>query len=45
MIVTGLVCMLVWRYGLGLSGSIYDVLPGMAGSFLFYLLRRERSQA
>ena len=45
MIVTGLVCMLVWRYGLGLSDSIYDVLPGMAGSFLFYLLRRERSQA
>ena len=32
MIVTGLVCMLVWRYGLGLSDSIYDVLPAWPGA-------------
>ena len=34
--------MLGWRYGLGLSDSVYEVLPGMAGGFGFYLLMRSR---
>ncbi|HSF16996.1 MAG TPA: sodium/proline symporter [Vicinamibacteria bacterium] len=42
MISTGLLCMLAWRYGLGLSDSIYDVLPGMAGGALFYLAKERR---
>ena len=40
MILAGLGCMLGWRYGLGLSASIYEVLPGMAGGFAFYLFVR-----
>ena len=32
----GIVAVLVWRYGLGLSGAMYDVLPGMATGFVVY---------
>ena len=42
MILAGVGCMLGWRYGLGLSDSVYEVLPGMAGGFIFYLLMRSR---
>jgi sodium/proline symporter len=42
MILAGLGCMLGWRYGLGLSDSVYEVLPGMAGGFGYYLLMRSR---
>jgi sodium/proline symporter len=40
MILAGLACMLFWRFGLDLSYSIYEVLPGMAGGFVCYLLLR-----
>jgi len=33
MILAGLGCMLGWRYGLGLSDSVYEVIRGMAGGF------------
>jgi sodium/proline symporter len=33
---TGLATALVWRYGLRLSGSLYEVLPGMAAGFAVY---------
>ncbi len=32
----GLAGVLGWRYGLGWSGAIYDVLPGMASGFALY---------
>lgn len=40
MILNGLGTALVWRYGLQLSGSIYEVLPGMAAGFATYGLAR-----
>ena len=43
MIAGGTACMLGWRYGLGLSDSVYEVLPGMAGGFLFYLVLKPSS--
>jgi sodium/proline symporter len=36
MILVGLASALGWRYGLGYSGSVYEVLPGMAAGFLVY---------
>ncbi len=36
MMIGGLACMLVWRFGLGWSYSLYEVLPGMAGGLVFY---------
>ena len=36
MIIAGLAAVLVWRYVLQYSGSIYEVLPGMAAGFLVY---------
>jgi sodium/proline symporter len=35
---TGIGMVLFWRYQLGLSGAIYDVLPGMAAGFAVYVL-------
>ncbi len=43
MIAGGAACMLGWRYGLELSDSVYEVLPGMAGGFLFYLVLKPSS--
>lgn len=40
MILGGLGTALVWRYGLQLSGSMYEVLPGMASGFAIYGLAR-----
>jgi len=40
MIVSGLATALVWRYGLELSSSMYEVLPGMAAGFAVYGLAR-----
>jgi sodium/proline symporter len=44
MILGGLACMLFWRFGLELWYSIYDVLPGMAGGFVCYLLLKPATQ-
>ena len=38
MMLGGLACMLIWRFGLDLSSSVYEVLPGMAGGFICYAL-------
>lgn len=40
MIVSGIVAVLIWRYALGLSDALYEVLPGMAAGFLVYGLSR-----
>ena len=32
----GIAGVIVWRYGLGWNGAIYDVLPGMASGFAVY---------
>ena len=42
MILVGLACMLFWRFGLGLSGSLFEGLPGMLGGFLVYYVLRPR---
>ena len=34
----GLLAVLGWRYGLRLSGDVYDVLPGMSAGFAAYFL-------
>ena len=39
-VVSGVAGVLVWRYGLGLTGAIYDVLPGMLLGFGTYGLWR-----
>ena len=36
MMLSGLGAVLVWRYGLGLSGALYDCLPGMICGFAVY---------
>lgn len=36
MILAGLGTALFWRYGLELSGSMYEVLPGMVAGFVLY---------
>ena len=36
--VAGLAGALAWRYALGYSGDVYDVLPGMASGFIVYFL-------
>lgn len=36
MIIAGVAAALTWRYGLQLSGSIYEVLPGMLAGFTVY---------
>lgn len=36
MMIAGLAAALTWRYGLGLSSSIYEVLPGMLAGFVAY---------
>ena len=40
MIAGGLGGVLVWRYGLGLSGALYDVLPGMLSGLAIFLVSR-----
>jgi sodium/proline symporter len=40
MILTGFLTVLIWRYFLRLSDSIYEVMPGMAGGFLIYGVTR-----
>lgn len=40
MMTGGLVAALVWRYGLELSGSMYEVLPGMLAGFAVYAICR-----
>ena len=40
MITTGLVVVIFWRYGLQLSYSIFDALPGMASGLLVYSIVR-----
>jgi len=40
MILAGFGCMLGWRYGFRLSDSVYEVLPGMAGGFVFYVMMK-----
>ena len=45
MILGGLGTALVWRYGLGLSGSLYEVLPGMLVGFAIYGIARFVSPA
>ena len=42
MILAGLASMLFWRYGLGLSASIFEGLPGMLAGFLIYYVLRPR---
>lgn len=44
MMLGGLACMLIWRFGFDLSYSLYEVLPGMAGGFVSYLLLRYRGR-
>jgi sodium/proline symporter len=36
MILVGVGTALYWRYGLDLSGSIYEVMPGMLAGFAVY---------
>jgi len=38
MMLSGIATVLLWRYSLELSGSLYDVMPGMAAGFLVYLV-------
>ncbi|MDY7020303.1 MAG: sodium/proline symporter [Cyanobacteriota bacterium] len=48
MMIGGIVIAAVWNAVLGLSGSIYEVLPGMIAGFLIYgcsLLFREKEKA
>lgn len=40
MIFSGMTAVLIWRYGLGFSSALYEVLPGMAAGFLVYGLSR-----
>ena len=40
MLIVGLVTAMYWNLVLGLSGSLYEVLPGMAASFLSFALLR-----
>ncbi|MEM9492894.1 MAG: sodium/proline symporter, partial [Myxococcota bacterium] len=40
MIAAGLSVALVWRVALGLSGALYEVLPGMAAGMLVYAVAR-----
>lgn len=44
MIVGGVAAVLIWRYVLGLSGALYEVLPGMATGFLIFGVSRIWSQ-
>jgi sodium/proline symporter len=37
-LIGGLSAALVWRYGLQLSASLYEVMPGMASGFIIYFL-------
>ncbi|MEE2960914.1 MAG: sodium/proline symporter [Myxococcota bacterium] len=38
MMLMGVIAVLVWRYGFGFSGAVYDVLPGMTSGFLVYFI-------
>ena len=40
MMLSGIIAVLIWRYGLGFSGAMYDVLPGMATGFAVYAAGR-----
>ncbi|MBP0005652.1 MAG: sodium/proline symporter [Cyanobacteria bacterium SBC] len=40
MMVSGIVAAAIWNAGLKLSGSVYEVLPGMAVGFLVYAIAR-----
>ena len=45
MMLSGIAAVLIWRFGLGLSGAMYDVLPGMATGFIVYALSQKFSSA
>ena len=38
MMLSGVAAVLLWRYGLELSGALYDCLPGMLTGFAVYFL-------
>ncbi len=40
MILTGVATVLLWRFGLGLSGAVYEVLPGAVMGFAVYFIGR-----
>ncbi len=42
MILAGVATVLLWRFGLGLSGAVYEVLPGAVAGFAVYFIGRGR---
>lgn len=40
MMLTGLSTIIIWRFGLGYSGAVYDALPGILSSFIVFALFR-----